>query len=198
MWYEDRYLANALVLRHLGDCWPCATCCWVSCLVLSALHDLTGVLEKFCVPSLVRPISCVSAQLPFGVLIEPAPDLFKLGLNASNAAYQRELFMARDVARAASSAGSAASDGASSDEDLPGHSNMWCSLLEAAYHHSIGAFLAMNMCHSSMAALSQSCHFAVFVNLVARSSNDEFFTLCDVHSEHERTTQAACLQRRHE
>ena len=145
-----------------------------------------------------RPISCVSAKFPFCVLIEPAPDMFKLGLTASNAAYQREFYMARDGARAASSVGSAASDGASSDEDLPVHSNMWCSLLEAAYHHSIGAFLAMNMCHSSMAALSQSCHFAVFVNPVARSSTHEFFTLCDVHSEHERTTQAACLQRRHE
>ena len=47
-------------------------------------------------------------------------------------------------------------------------------------------------------ALSQSCHFAVFVNPVARSSTDDFFTLCEVHLEHERTTQAACLQRRHE
>ena len=135
---------------------------------------------------------------PFCVLIEPAPGLFKLGLTASNAAYQREFFMARDGAPAASSVGSAASDGAASDEDLPGHSNMWCSLLEAAYHHSICAFLAMNMCHSSMAALSQSCHFAVFVNLLARSSTDECFTLCDMHLEHERTTQVACLQRRHE
>ena len=49
------------------------------------------------------------------------------------------------------------------------------SLLEAAYHHSIGALLALNMCQSSKAALSQSCHIAVFVNPVARSSTDEFF-----------------------
>ena len=38
------------------------------------------------------------------------------------------------------------------------------------------------MCHSSKAALSQSRQFALFVNLVARSSTDEFFTLWDVHS----------------
>ena len=92
-------------------------------------------------------------------------------------------------------AGSAASDGFSSDEELPGQSNMWCALLEAAYHHSIGAFLAMNMCHTSKAALSQPCHFALFATPVARSSTDEFFTLCDVHLEHQRTSQAACLQR---
>ena len=53
----------------------------------------------------------------------------------------------------------------------------------------------MNMCHSSK---SQSCHSAVFVNLVARSSTDEFFTLCHVHLEHGRVAQAASLQRRHE
>ena len=111
--------------------------------------------------------------------------MFKLGFTASNAA------------RASSLAGSAASDDASSDEDLPGHSNMWCSLLEAAYHHSIGELLAMNMCHSSKAAPSQSCHFAVFVNPVARSSTHKFFTSCDVQLQHERTAQAACLQRRH-
>ena len=87
--------------------------------------------------------------------------------------------MSRELAR--STAGSAADDDASSDEELPGHSNMWCPLLEAAYHHSIGAMLALSMCYSSKAALSQSCHFAVFVNPVARSSTDEFFTLCDAH-----------------
>ena len=67
-----------------------------------------------------------------------------------------------------------------------------------AYHHSIGAMLALSMCHSSKAALSQSCHFAVFVNPVARSSTDEFFTVCDAHLEHERMAQATSLQRRHE
>ena len=53
------------------------------------------------------------------------------------------------------------------------------------------------MRHSSKAARSQSCHFAFFVNPVARSSTDEFFTLCDAHLEHERMAQAASLQRRH-
>ena len=74
---------------------------------------------------------------------------------------------------------------------------MWCPLLEVACHHSIGVFLAMGMWHGSKAALSQSCHLALFVNPVARSSTDEFFTVC-VHLEHERVSQAACLQRRHE
>ena len=36
------------------------------------------------------------------------------------------------------------------------------------------------------------------MNLVARASTDLFLTLCDVHLEHERVSQAACLQRRHE
>ena len=121
-------------------------------------------------PSLAfLPSSPLVAAAVLNVLIEPAPDLFKLGPTARNAAHQRGFFMSRDVARAASSAGSAASDGFSSDEDLPGHSNMWSLLLEAAYHHSIGAMLALSTCHSSKAALSQSCHFAVF-----RSSTDEF------------------------
>ena len=105
--------------------------------------------------------------------------------------------MSRAAARVESTEESAAGGADSSDDELPGHSNMWCPLLEVAYH-SIGAFLAMNTCHSSKATLSQSCHVALFVNLVARSSTDEFFTLCDVHLEHERTSQAACLQRRHE
>ena len=47
-------------------------------------------------------------------------------------------------------------------------------------------------------ALSQTCHFALFVNPVARASTDCFFTFCDVHLEHERDLQATCLQRRHE
>ena len=61
-----------------------------------------------------------------------------------------------------------------------------------------GSFLAMSMCHRSMAALSQSCHLVLCVNPVARASTDQFFTLCDVHLEHERVSQATCLQRRHE
>ena len=38
------------------------------------------------------------------------------------------------------------------------HASPTCgaSLLEAAYRHSIGAFLAMHMCHSCKAALSQA------------------------------------------
>ena len=86
----------------------------------------------------------------------------------------------------------------SSDEELPGQSNIWCLLLEAAYHHSIGGCLPMSMCHGTKAVLSQTCHFALFVNPVARASTDLFLTLCDVHLEHERVSQAACLQHWHE
>ena len=49
-----------------------------------------------------------------------------------------------------------------SDDEEPGHSNMRCPLLEAVYHHSIGGYMAICMCRSK-AALSQPCHFAVFV-----------------------------------
>ena len=77
-------------------------------------------------------------------------------------------------------------------------SNLWCPLHEAAYHHGIGGYLAMSMCHGSKAALSQTCHLALFVNPVARASTNLFLTLCDVHLEHERISQAACLQRRRE
>ena len=74
---------NDLELRRLGDCWTCATRCWVSCLVPSALHDLTVFLGKLCVPSLVHVAPkayflgfcpapfCTAA--PLNVSIEPAP-----------------------------------------------------------------------------------------------------------------------------
>ena len=61
-----------------------------------------------------------------------------------------------------------------------GRVQMWCPLLEAVYHYSVGGYLAMCMCHRSEAALLQSCHFALFVNLVARASIDRFFASCDV------------------
>ena len=99
VWCEVRCSATALVLRLLGDFWPCATCCWVSCLVPSALHVLTAFLGN--------------------------------SLRACGARFWRQR--------------------------------------------------ARNRCHSSKAALSRSCHFALFVNPVARSSTDEFFTLCEVH-----------------
>ena len=98
--------------------------------------------------------------------------------------------MSRELARAVSTAGSADDDDASSGEEFPGHPNMWCPLLEAAYHHRIGALLALNVCHSSKAARSQSCHFGVFVSPVARSSTEEFFTLCDAHLEKRRACSA--------
>ena len=87
---------------------------------------------------------------------------------------------------------------ASEAEASEGRSNMWCPPLEAAYHHSIGGFLTGCMCHRNKAAVSQSWHFALFVNRVARASTDRFFTFCDVHLAQEHDFQATWLQRRHE
>ena len=56
--------------------------------------------------------------------------------------------MSRELARAVSTAGSAASD----DACAP--------LLQGACYHSVGAFLALNKRHSRKVALSQSCYFA--------------------------------------
>ena len=76
--------------------------------------------------------------------------------------------MSRAAARVEPTEGSSASD-------LFGRGGAR-ALLEAAYHHSIGGFLTMSTCHRSKAALSESCHFALFVNPVARTSTDQFFT----------------------
>ena len=51
-WCDDLCSATALVPQRLGDSWLCATRCWVSCLVPSALHVWMVFLVKFCVPSL--------------------------------------------------------------------------------------------------------------------------------------------------
>ena len=48
--------------------------------------------------------------------------------------------MSRAAARVTFPAESTASEDISSDEEVPGQSNMWCPLLDAAYHHSIGGF----------------------------------------------------------
>ena len=70
---------------------------------------------------------------------------------------------------------------------------------EATYHHSIGAVLAMNICHSSRAALPLSCLFALFVNPGGALVHRPVSSLCATCTlEHERFSQAACLQRRHE
>ena len=150
------------------------------------------------------PFLSRSAQFPFlvaeprNVAIELVLHLPKLDVSVTVAVLQLERAMSREVARVVLPAESSVSEEVSSDEELPGQSDMWCPLLEAAYHHSIGGYLAMNMCHGSMAALSQTCHFALCVNPVARASTDLFFTLCDMHLEHERVSQEACMQRRYE
>ena len=106
--------------------------------------------------------------------------------------------MSRAAARVESTTDLTGSEADFPDDEVPGQSNMCCPLLEAAYHHSIGSCLDLSPCHRSRSALSQSCQFTLFVSTFARASTDPFFTLCDVQLEHERTSQAACLQRRHE
>ena len=106
--------------------------------------------------------------------------------------------MSRAAARVEPATVPTAREADSFDDEVPGQSIMWCLLLEAAFHHSFGGFLAMCMCHRSKAALSQSCHLALFVNAVARASTDRFFTFCDVHLARECDSQATCLRRRHE
>ena len=87
--------------------------------------------------------------------------------------------MSPDVARVVLPAESSAGEEVSSDEELPRQSNMWCPLLEAGYHHSIGGYLAMSMCNDKKAPLSETC-FALFVNSVARAATVVFLTLCAV------------------
>ena len=142
------------------------------------------------------PSSLVAAAL-LNVAMEPALNLPKLHLSVSDAVLQlerlclvlqHEWFSRRSRPPAKKSP---------QTRSCQGQSNMWCPLLEAAYQHCIGGFLAVSTCHSSKAALSQSCHLALFVDPVARSSTDQFFTLCDVHLDHQGVSQAPRLQRRH-
>ena len=67
----------------------------------------------------------------------------------------------------------------SSDESVPGADNMWCPLLCAVYHFFIGEYVASYACSRSLAALSQSCHFAVLINPIERASIDRFFHRLD-------------------
>ena len=185
--------AQAIGAPTPPNCCLCVTCFWVSCLFPSARCKIV-ILGKFCVP-----ISFQICQPPFvaeprNVAVELFLNLPKIDLSVTVAVLQLEPAMSRVAARVVLPAELSASEEVSSDEELQGQSNMWCPLLEAAYH-SIGGYLAMSTCHSSKAALSQSCHFALFVSPVARSSTKQFFTLCDVHLEHERASQEACLQR---
>ena len=92
---------------------------------------------------------------------------------------------------------STASDTASSDDETSAQSNMRYPFLETAYHYNIDGFLVMYMCHRCKTALSQSCHFVVFVNAVALAFTDRFINYCDGNLALERDQQAACSRRRH-
>ena len=52
---------------------------------------------------------------------------------------------------------------------------MWNPLLCTAYHYYNGVRMAEFMTYCSKANISQTCHFAVFLNPVERESMDWFF-----------------------
>ena len=121
-------------------------------------------LGKFCVPCPVHPCpfsssyfcSCSAAWC----FEETALKFSKLKMSCAAAA------------QAVSPTASTASNADCTDDEAPSQSNMRCPLLEIVFHYSVGSCMAMMRCHRSTAALSQSCHFAVFVNPVARASSD--------------------------
>ena len=80
----------------------------------------------------------------------------------------------------------------STDEEMPGEDNMWCPLLCAAYHYYIGEYLAQYMCYCSRANVSQTCHFAVFINPIERESIDQFFHRFENSSERDNVASRTC------
>ena len=105
VWCDGRCSATALVCRLLGDCWLCATCGWVSCLVPSALCIWIVFLGKFCEPSLVHVAPCPICPAPFlaaaaeprNVTIEVVLNLPKLDLSVTVAVLQLERVMSCDA-----------------------------------------------------------------------------------------------------
>ena len=80
----------------------------------------------------------------------------------------------------------------STDEEIPGEENMCCPLLCAAYHYYIGEYLAQYMCYSSKADVSQTCHFAVFINPIERDSIDQFFHRFEETRERDNVASTTC------
>ena len=207
------YWTHAPVLRHLGDCWllrdvllgflpgskRTARLDSIPGEVLRALSGpcrTRGPSLEFSCPALL-----LSQQRCVNVLVELALDLFKLGILPS--ASPRTSLGVGDVScrwhelrlyggvfrqrwfrpQMRSCPGSPTCGAPLSGGSVPPQHRRVAVVGHAPQQQGC--------------SFSKSCHFALFVNPVARSSTDEFFTLCGAHL-HERTAQAASLQRRDE
>ena len=80
----------------------------------------------------------------------------------------------------------------SSEDDMPGEANMWNPLLCTAYHYYNGVRMAQFMTYCSKANISQTCHFAVFLNPVERESMDWFFHIMQEPNERDNVASTAC------
>ena len=100
-------------------------------------------------------------------------------------------FCTRTLARAMAHV-NACEASTSTDEEMPGEDNMWCPLLCATYHYYIGERLAQFMCYYSKANVSQTCHFAVFINPIERESTDRFFHRFEEPRDSENAASTAC------
>ena len=80
----------------------------------------------------------------------------------------------------------------SSEDEMLGEANMWNPLLCAAYHYYNGVRMAEFMTYCSKANISQTCHFAVFLNPVERDSMDWFFHIMQDPNEHDNVASTAC------
>ena len=80
----------------------------------------------------------------------------------------------------------------SSEDEMPGEDNMWNPLLCTAYHYYNGVRMAQFMNYCSKANISQTCHFAVFLNPVERESMDWFFHIMQEPNERDNVAPTAC------
>ena len=80
----------------------------------------------------------------------------------------------------------------SSEDEMPGEVNMWNPLLCTAYHYYNGVRMAQFMTSCSKANISQTCHFAVFLNPVERESMDWFFHIMQEPHERDNEASTAC------
>ena len=80
----------------------------------------------------------------------------------------------------------------SSEEEMPGEANMWNPLLCTSYHYYKGERMAQFMTYRSKANISQTCHFAVFLNPIERESMDWYFHIMQDPNEEENVVSTAC------
>ena len=80
----------------------------------------------------------------------------------------------------------------SSEEEMPGEANTWNPLLCTAYHYYNGERMAQFMTYRSKAYISQTCHFAVFLNPIERESMDWYFHIMQDPNEGDNEVSTAC------